>query len=503
MSDILSIGAIADAPLGANDVRDGDNLNTGVLRRKYNFGDRVSELEIAQDPFFRFLSKVAKKPTNDPQFKFTERRGSWHKRYAYVTAHGATAAVADTADATMDAGVVDEGDTYYFKMGTDYKQSGNIQNIYNQSNGAIAVGAAGTQPAFFLPGQVVKINYRGNNASTALTTPTGYILVKVISVDTSSTSTHAILRTEVIKGVSTAQDLMWDDATTPQSQVYDATIHSELEPKRCYVVGTVFAKGSGYPETWKDQPFATGQGQTQIWKTAMAMDNTDRATELRYEKNEWARIWKEKLIEHKWDIEQSMLFGHMDTTYRTTEGAVDFITTYGNVFSLTLSTKTADDFLDDLSSYLDPRYNNGKATVFFCDTATFNWLHKIGGDSFFANNVGSIKDGSTVVGRANVDMRIRGQKKLFGMDVTVISTVYGDMNVVRNVHLDGSNVKILAIDMRSVKFRPLVGNGINRDTSIYVGVQTLENSGVDRRVDLIQTEAGAEWKMPERHAYWA
>ena len=57
--------------------------------------------------------------------------------------------------------------------------------------------------------------------------------------------------------------------------------------------------------------------------------------------------------------------------------------------------------------------------------------------------------------------------------------------------------------MRYCAYRPLDGNGLNRDTSIYVGVQTLENSGVDRRVDLIQTEAGMEWQMPESHAYWS
>ena len=50
--------------------------DTGDLRRRYNFGDRVSELSIAQDPFFRFVSQVAKKPTDDPQFKFTEQRGA-------------------------------------------------------------------------------------------------------------------------------------------------------------------------------------------------------------------------------------------------------------------------------------------------------------------------------------------------------------------------------------------------------------------------------------------
>ena len=94
------------------------------------------------------------------------------------------------------------------------------------------------------------------------------------------------------------------------------------------------------------------------------------------------------------------------------------------------------------------------------------------------------------------------KKRAFGVDVTVISTPYGDMNVARNVHLDGSPVKILACNMRHLSYRPLVGNGMNRDTAIYVGVQTLENSGIDRRVDIIQTEAGMEFQMPESHAVW-
>ena len=31
---------------------DGTSKDTGDLRRKFNFGDKVSELAIAQDPFF-------------------------------------------------------------------------------------------------------------------------------------------------------------------------------------------------------------------------------------------------------------------------------------------------------------------------------------------------------------------------------------------------------------------------------------------------------------------
>ena len=290
------------------------------------------------------------------------------------------------------------------------------------------------------------------------------------------------------------------DAKTPAQE--------DLEPFKCYVVGTAFAAGSGYPETWQDQPYSTGHGQTQIFKTSCVMNNTDRATVLKYEGNEWARIWKEKLIEHKWDIENALLFGNQSSTYNTTEGAVNFISTYGNTFDLTLTTKSQDAFLDDMSALLDPRYNNATSTVFFCSTAVYNWMHKLSG--YFANNVGMVIPTSgnitpaptaNVSGQAN--FAVSGKKKVFGVDITTISTVYGDMNVARNVHLDGTSVKMLGINMKYAAYRPLVGNGINRDTGIYVGVQTLENSGVDRRVDQILTEAGMEWSCPETHAIWS
>ena len=131
-------------------------IDTGDLRRKYNFGDRVSELAIAQDPFFRFVSKLNKKPTDDPHFQFTEKRGSYHKRYAYVTDHGATSALGNSGDSTWDSGEGAQGDTYYFKMGTDYLSAGNRQNVYGQSNNDISVGDSGTAPEFFLEGQLVK-----------------------------------------------------------------------------------------------------------------------------------------------------------------------------------------------------------------------------------------------------------------------------------------------------------------------------------------------------------
>ena len=494
----------------------GNSLNTGDLRRRYNFGDRVSELAIAQDPFFRFVSKASKKPTDDPSFKFTEKRGSYHKRYAYVM--GFVSNGADSfADAELDqsdagAAVSATGHNVQLYMATDYKSQGNIQNIYGNTSNDSTVGATGTSPEFFLPGQIVKIpttSKAGGTASGA--NPTGYHLVKVTNVIkglTKDSKECARVDGTIIKFETGANELasFTGDGFAPSGDsatdevVADKSIASVLEGARSYVVGSAHDEGSGYPETWKDQPYSTNYGRTQIFKTSMAMTNTARATVLKYEGNEWARVWKEKLIEHKWDIETSLLFGSQSDTYYTTQGAVDYILNYGNQFSLDTTTKTCDDFLDDMSNYLDPRYNARSASVFFVNTAVYNWMHKLGGYVLNSIKIGNATDDRGAMYTA--DFAMSGKKKVLGVDVTTFTTPYGDMNVARNIHLDGTNVKMLGVDLSNVAYRPLVGNGVNRDTSVYVGVQTLENSGVDRRVDLILTEAGMEWKMPESHAIW-
>ena len=532
MADVLygggnNIGTFADvnSPGSA-----GSSLDTGDLRRKFNFGDRVSELNLSQDPFFRFVSMAAKKPTDDPQFKFTERRGSWNKRYAYPSAFSADNSTwvedLQNTNATQYDEYETAGSVVYVKMVSDYKNSGNITSIYGNTNNDILLGDDGTMPKFFIPGQLVKIPW----AASAAAAMGSYSIIRVDEVteqdeSTSPPTAHThgeavILRGTVVKTKDAGDDYFAGPLgvnapvgdVTATTSIAGATQGAGLESSRCYVVGTVFDKGTGYPETWKDQPFSTGYGQTQIWKTSMVMDNTDRATVLKYEGNEWARIWKEKLIEHKWDIEQSLLFGSQSTTYRTTQGCVDWILNNGNIFSLAVATKSQDDFLDDLSNFLDPRYNNAKSSVFFCSTAIYNWIHKLSG--YFANNLGQVQPytgGSPTQSQARIqaggsvataDMALSGRKKVLGLDTTTISTVYGDINLVRNIHLDGTNVALLGVNMKNCAYRPLVGNGINRDTSIYVGVQTLENSGVDRRVDQILTEAGMEWSMPEAHAIW-
>ena len=526
MADLFQIGDVTGlTESGA--AATGSTLSTGDLRRKYNFGDRVSELAIAQDPFFRFLSKVSKKPTDDHQFKFTERRPSYHKRYAYVTAHGTSIEGLSASVAEVTASNIDPGDTYYFQFMTDYKSAGNIGQVRGSSS-SIRVGDNGTQPQFIIEGQLMKIPFHTNadaNSEALAFSVDDYIVVRVEEATATSTGSRAAdtnainCKCVVVKDLDddTNNELSgWGASTTANESLAGsnttAAIHKDftmiqLETARCYVVGNSWGQGSGYPETWKDNPFSTGYGLTQIFKTSLAMDNTTRATVTKYEPNEYARVWREKLIEHKWDIETALLFGSQYTDgagVTHTQGAVDYIISYGNVFDGDgmggTGSKSQDDFLDDMSHFLDPRYNNANATLFFVSTDVFNWLHKLSG--YLSANMSQIAAVENSQARANWDMGMAGSKKAFGVDVTTFTTPYGDMNVTRNVHLDGSPVKMLGVNMRYASYRPLVGNGLNRDTAIYVGVQTLENSGVDRRVDLIQTEAGMEWQMPEAHAVW-
>ena len=401
---------------------------------------------------------------------------------ATLTAHGGDATIA-TADVLK------------LYMATDYKSAGNIQNVSGQSSGAIAIGAAGTAPEFLMENQIIQINLTATaGGGTAVS---DYVLARVTAVGAEETvnSMQAKLVTCSVTRAASGE-LTSYTSNAPISAAYNKDIASALEPMRCYVVGNSNAEGSSLVgKTWKDNPYSTGYGQTQIFRSEFGMTNTARATVLKYEPNEWARVWRDKLIEHKWDIEQAALFSSQFTDaagVTHTQGAVDYVLNYGNQFGWTTA-KTVDDFLDDISKYIDPRYNQSRATVYFCSTDVYNWLHKLGG--YFSQNLG-------IDTQFSADLAITGRKKVLGLDMTTIATPYGDMNVTRCIALDRSAVKILGVNLNHVKYRPLVGNGINRDTSVYVGVQSLENTGTDKRVDMILTESGFEYQMPEAHAVW-
>ena len=504
---------MADSPLklgnlGQQPAVSADQSKIGDLRRRYNFGSAVSELAIDQTPFFRFLSQVAVDPTDDSEFKTTEERSMWHKRYGYVVGvdqDGDGTATNFADDKALIDAELQVGDTFTIKVGTDYKAEGNVQSILGRT--PIAVGATGTAPIFMMEGQLMKIPlYKATlEADAQISEADGdYIVVRLGAVTISGEYAYALAT--VKRGSSAgyiylANSLSNANANGVASVTLDAGF---TEANKCYVVGSAHAEGSGFPGTFKDSPYLVRTGYTQIFKTTCQMTNTARATQLKFAQDEWARVWKNKLIEHKYDIETALLFGagSYDSVNRIgySAGIVDYVLNNGNVFSWSTS-KSSDDFLQDMSDFMDPRYNNASSTLFMVSTEVYNWLHKLGG--YLSANMAALNSG-TGANSAKADFAITGKSVKYGLNVTTISTPYGDMNCVRNIHLDGGQggASIVGVNMKHVKYRPLVGNGVNRDTSIFVGVQSLENTGVDRRIDLIQTEAGLQCIMPEAHAVW-
>ena len=490
---------MADTPLTISDLNQTDNeatLNIGDLRRGYAFtSGRLATLNIAQDPLFNILATKRNSPVNDTHFKITEERPFLWKRYAYVVSHKAwsgsgscpTTGFSIASDISAHTPQT-AGSFFAVEMKTDYLSSGNRGNVYGQATGATAIGATGTLPIFFLENQLIKIC---TSSAYGDFVADDYIICRIKDVQTSSQS--AFLGLVVIRALKTAANkhlCSFTAAATPLSNTYDLSLGHDvggtktiMETARTYVVGNAYKSGSGLPDTYNDQPFSTRYGLTMIQKHSLSMDGSTKATELKIVANEFDRLWAQKVLLHKWDIGNeiyySTLYEDSDGT-RHTQGVVDWAINYGNVFSLA-TTKTQDDFLEDISTLTDPRYNPMSNYLFVVPTYWSNWFHKLAGYQYNNLMLGNATDNRGAI--YNFDFA--GSRKIGGADVFEYSTFHGPMYVMKDIHLDGSPVKMLGIPMNNILYRPLAGNGENRDTTIFPGVQTIGTTGVDATVNLI------------------
>lgn len=526
---------------------DNTSLPTGDLRREYNFGNSYTKLTFRRDPFLHLLNRVKglKQYTDDPKWKWAEKRMTQvYKRAAYPVGIDTTGIATDDllyGDATVTWArfiqYAGNGSNQY-KLSTsnafadlsldqeftmlfagDYNTSGNKVNKIgwtNSSGGFIALGSIGTRPNFFLPGQTIKINlcsslYDESSILAAATLTNDYAICRILSVfnwDQNDDSAVAqregvMLNLKLIRKQVTSTNeyptFMADDQILDVSHsTKTSSLAERLELARTYVVGTSFHELSGYGTTWRGQPYSTQYGFNQIFKVTAQMSGRAMATKLRFEGNPWAEEWEDKMREMNWDMGQTLYFGDQyedDDGHTYTEGWVNWALSNANVFSLDRSSKSLDDFLEDFSAFNDPRYQYdlGANLAYFVDTPTWNWLHKIGGNSLQQN---------TAELSSAYEIQLARSGKIAGVDYSSFKIMGSTLNAIRDVHLDGSPIKIAAIDMKHVAIRPLMANGINRDVTVFVGVKTIHNSGEDYRVDLIQGDIGFKFDTGEKHAIW-
>jgi len=466
----------------------GGGMNSSSVdhsRRMFNFGDRVAELAPKQSPFFTYLSKVAKKPTDDPVFKFLEQRHQWQRRNFKVKTAAVTAAF-------------NHADTW------------NISNLQvdclYDSYGREVTNA--TQPGFLLKDQIVAIaaEYDADASDGGDVPVVAYYKISA-NPDITTNTAYARITATFIKAM----------------YVPTASVSGQLSPVNAgvlrldagfkgQVVGSAFAEGSVDPEGWKDE-FYDREGYTQIFKTAISLfSGTSLATRYRGVSNEYKRVWQEKLMEHKMDLEHAMLFGvgSDDSTstgpVRRTWGIVPYTEAYGKIKHFTYASSGYDDFIDAMEDVFSPESGNSGNKLVLASRKVLSYFNKLGGSSFLGNTMAlghtttSVATAAgTAVGASNgYGMDIQNIKGSFGHNVTKVNTLYGDLHFVEQPLFRGMwEDYAVMVDLKNVAYRPLAANGTSRDTQIITNVQ---NNNVDGRKDIVLTEAGLEISLPETHS---
>ena len=420
---------------------------TPDVRRLYNFGDRVADLSPEESPFFVYLSKVSKVPTDDSVFRFLEDRSKidWTSRSFFMA----------NAPGTVAAGT-----SYTFHVADAATPAVSIDWLIKGMVFAVEVAEAANV--------IVRVETAPVDAGT-YTTFTG----KVISLSNSGITGYAAI----------------------------------ADDDKCQVIGTAFAEGTGSPDVWSSE-IDDNFGYTQIFKTAAEMTNTAIATRYRGYANEWQRIWAMKLREHKVDIERAMLMstkarqgsiqyteglcGHIlvnSTAQATSTTALSYTSGKAYLRTLASTALTYDVLLGDLEVVFDPARGGSGDRLVLASLPLITFFNKLGDGAFMDASMGyqysPFRDNTV------------NSEGAFGHKVMTIETIHGTLHLVKEPLFRGiTSGWMLFADMSKVAYRPLVGNGVNRDTYITTNVQSDDE---DLRKDMILTEAGLEVTLPESH----
>ena len=436
---------------------------TSDQRKLYDFSDRVAELMPEESPFFTYLANVSKVATDDNVFRFLENRSHINhtSRNFYL-------------DADVNSGsAVSANVVYAFQV---------------DDNAGAAIG-------FLTKGMVF--------AASTLDSAAGY--------------TQVLVRIESGPVVGSAdtrfQGRIIDVSTGNTTSGYNILSDGD----QCQIIGTSFAEGTASPDTFSDD-LDDGFGYTQIFKTACELTNTAIATRHRGYSNEFDRIWAQKLREHKIDIERAMLFGQKARVngVQYTEGLVGNIiknvgpeTTDATALSYSSgkayhrsvlqSAFTYDKLLSDLEVIFDPARGGASEKLCMASLPVISFFNKMGGDGFL--NTTMVEGTSTAVNDvSNFRINMDNVEGSFGHKLMEINTVHGSLYLVKQPLFRGIASGLMCMaDMSQLAYRPLVGNGLNRDTQIHTNVQSADE---DLRKDMILTEAGLEITLPESHALY-
>ena len=425
--------------------------------RRYLFGwrDKVHELNPVKSPFFAYLGKLGKEPVSSPVFRFLENRAKtdW------------TAKDFKLAADVNSASLVTAGNSYNFvvdngaSVSIDWLVKGdtfNVQTVYD-TNGVAQV--------------MVRIEDVPSIGSTS-TSFSG----KIIALSNTGVAGYGVL-----------SDNDYAKATA-----------------------SAFVEGSGAPDAVSSE-IEDGFAYVQDVRTSCEMTDVAMATEYRGYKNEWTRLWAEKLDDHAAKWEKVSLFnikskqgnllysdgivGNILLNATVNTGATAFTYSSGTPYfrSVTAAELTYDLLLGDMEVFFHPARGGSNKKLALASYPIITFFNKVGNGYFLDTSLGY----SNSVWQQNMDK----SKGSFGHQIVIINTVHGSLHLVAEPFFDGAHRNfMLMADMANVKFCYLDGNGINLDTYITTNVQARDET---LRKDVIRTVAGLKITLPETHALYS
>lgn len=250
------------------------------------------------------------------------------------------------------------------------------------------------------------------------------------------------------------------------------------------VLAPAFPEGAAYgtPRTTAKTVLIS---YTQIFRRPVSVTKSEVAQALFGPSNDRLYQRRKMLEEHRRDMESAGLWSHpseslnLPSTLRTTMGFKNRLVT--NVYNAN-GTLTEGSFLT-FTQQAFGQYYEGSEKLLVCAPEVISAL------DWWADN----------------KLRLAPGDDIYGVKVSRYTTNHGDFMVTRDLNLQnapsGSGVgwgaEAYALDIDSVEFAPLVGNGENRDTQLLVDVI---RDGADLYRDEYLTEAGWVIRFEKRHA---
>lgn len=319
--------------------------------------------------------------------------------------------------------------------------------------------------------------YGGRYARTTNAEATGDQTIEVSGAG--SSSGYIFTKGDVVRNARTGENLLVTAVAAGNITVDRAfgtvAAAAMLSGDGLFIIGNVNEENAGARNV--NATRSTPQSNyTQIFKTSIAVSNTEKASNL-YGGKDLPYQRAKKGTEHALDIERAFWFGQYKYDVTGTQGhprrqtgGIDEFITSGNSF---VQNQGGPLTAPDMNSFLREGFTYGNSTkVLFAGGLVLQAINEI----------------------ARGQVRTKTGDTTYGVRISEWQTAFGTVNIIHDpLFVEELSGQAYLLDMECFRYRFLEG----RDTQLQTNVQAPD---VDGEVDQFISEVGLERKQAPRHA---